>query len=80
MREEFPSAEELKAAARSAMTAFMESDSMLTKMGSLIPIIRLQSIVLGSSCVITIVDRGFIKSCFHPISPLLLYIIYYHVF
>ena len=72
--------EELKAAARSATTAFMESDSTLTKTGSLIPIIRLQSIVLGSSCVITIVDRGFIKSCFHPISPLLLYIIYYHVF
>ena len=68
MREEFPSAEELKAAARSATTASMESDSMLTKMGSLIPIIRLQSIVLGSSYAITIVDRGFIKSCFHPIS------------
>ena len=77
MREEFPSAEELKAAARSAMTAFMESDSMLTKMGSLIPIIRLQSIVLGSSCVITIVDRGFIKSCFDTISLSFLYVSMY---
>ena len=69
--------EELKAAARSAMTAFMESDSMLTKMGSLIPIIRLQSIVLGSSCVITIVDRGFIKSCFDTISLSFLYVSMY---
>ena len=77
MREEFPSAEELKAAARSAMTAFMESDSMLTKTGSLIPIIRLQSIVLGSSYAITIVDRGFIKSCFDTISLSFLYVSMY---
>ena len=74
MREEFPSVEELKAAARSATTASMESDSMLTKTGSLIQIIRLQSIVLGSSCAITIVDRGFIKSCFDTISLSFLYV------
>ena len=77
MREEFPSVEELKAAARSATTAFMESDSMLTKTGSLIQIIRLQSIVLGSSCAITIVDRGFIKSCFDTISLSFLYVSMY---